>query len=410
MTANASSSRDSPLPVTACCLAATQAARLGAIATASLALYASFSPSRFVDAVAERGWPFSASYLVVATLLALPRFRARAAAILEAQRSRGLRLRGNPVNRVRAIGPVTFPLLLGALAEVDERGFALETRCAGAVTRRTPLDPPRDTVVDRVVRWLACRSGSSSGHLAGVLVSALRFEEVGFTYPGASTPALRHCSLNADSGRVTWLTGRSAPAPARRCWSRGTGAAPYRRRSDRHGPDAGTRPRHCPREGALGGRVALVLPSPATQLSGIAETVAQEVAFAPANLGWPRVRIHERVAHALATMEIAHLAARDPGTLSGGEMQRTVIAAMLVLEPELWLLDEPTSALDAAGRALVHRLMRSEAARGAAIVIASEDTDGLLAVSPIGWWCSSRELPRSTAVRTPPCGATGCGR
>ncbi len=136
-------------------LAATQAARLGAIATASLALHASFSPSRFVDAMAERGGSFSAAYLVVATLLALPRFRARAVAIVDAQRSRGLRLRGNPINRVRAIGPVTFPLLLGALAEVDERGFALETRCAGAVGRRTPLAPPGDTPADRLVRALA---------------------------------------------------------------------------------------------------------------------------------------------------------------------------------------------------------------------------------------------------------------
>ena len=136
-------------------LATAQACRLGAIATASLALYVAFSPARFVDAVAERGWPFSLSYLVVATLLALPRFRARAAAILEAQRSRGLRVRGNPLRRARALAPVTFPLLLGALAEVDERGFALETRCAGRVTRRTPLDPPRDSVADRAARWLA---------------------------------------------------------------------------------------------------------------------------------------------------------------------------------------------------------------------------------------------------------------
>jgi energy-coupling factor transport system permease protein len=133
-------------------LAVTQACRLGAIATASLALYAAFSPARFVDAMAERRWPFSLSYLVVATLLALPRFRARAAAILEAQRSRGLRLRGNPIRRARALAPVTFPLLLGALAEVDERGFALETRCASGVTRRTPLDPPRDSITDRAVR------------------------------------------------------------------------------------------------------------------------------------------------------------------------------------------------------------------------------------------------------------------
>jgi len=136
-------------------LAVTQACRLGAIATASLALHASFSPARFVDAVADRGWSFSWSYLLVATLQALPRFRARAGAILDAQRSRGLRLRGSPLNRIRAIGPVTFPLLLGALAEVDERGFALETRCAGEVTRRTPLDPPADRAGDRAARWLA---------------------------------------------------------------------------------------------------------------------------------------------------------------------------------------------------------------------------------------------------------------
>ena len=143
-------------------LAVTQGARLGAIATASLALYAAFSPARFVDAVAERGWPFSAAYLVVATLLALPRFRARAVVILEAQRSRGLRLRGSVINRIRAIGPVTFPLLLGALAEVDERGFALETRCAAGTVRRTALAPPADRMADRMVRWAAALSAGAA--------------------------------------------------------------------------------------------------------------------------------------------------------------------------------------------------------------------------------------------------------
>jgi energy-coupling factor transporter ATP-binding protein EcfA2 len=54
---------------------------------------------------------------------------------------------------------------------------------------------------------------------------------------------------------------------------------------------------------------------------------------------------------------------------------------MLVLEPDLWLLDEPTSALDAAGRTIVHEMMRREATRGAAVVIASEDADGLLPVA-----------------------------
>jgi energy-coupling factor transporter ATP-binding protein EcfA2 len=213
-------------------------------------------------------------------------------------------------------------------------------------------------------------------------VSALDFEDVGFAYPGAPAPALRHCSLRAEGGAVTWLTG-ALGAGTSTALLVAAGLAPRHTGGDRTGTvlALGLDPAASASAAALAGRVALVLPSPATQLSGIAETVAQEVAFAPANLGWPRERIHDGVASALTTLEIAHLADRDPGTLSGGEMQRAVIAAMLVLQPELWLLDEPTSALDAAGRTLLHRLLRSEAARGAAVVIASEDADGLLGVA-----------------------------
>ena len=38
-------------------------------------------------------------------------------------------------------------------------------------------------------------------------MSALQFEDVGFTYPGAPAPALRRCSFRADGGSVTWITG-----------------------------------------------------------------------------------------------------------------------------------------------------------------------------------------------------------
>ncbi len=209
-------------------------------------------------------------------------------------------------------------------------------------------------------------------------MSALRFDGVGFTYPGAPSPALRDCTLRADSGSITWLTGALGAGTSTALLT-AAGLAPSHTGGERAGSihTLGVDPA-LPSSGVvLGGRVALVLPSPGTQLSGIAETVAQEVAFAPANLGWPRARIETRVVAAMEVLAIAHLAKRDPGTLSGGEMQRTVIASMLVLEPELWLLDEPTSALDAPGRALVHTMMRREASRGAAVVVASEDTDGL---------------------------------
>lgn len=213
-------------------------------------------------------------------------------------------------------------------------------------------------------------------------MTALLMEDVGFTYPGDQASALTHCSLRASAGEVTWLTG-ALGAGTSTALLVAAGLAPRHTGGVRLGRvlTLGIDPATPRAAAALGGRVALVLPSPATQLSGIAETVAQEVAFAPANLGWPRSRIHEAVAQALSALGIPHLAGRDPETLSSGEMQRAVIAAMLVLEPELWLLDEPTSALDAAGRVLLHDLLRAEAARGAAVVIASEDADGLAAVA-----------------------------
>jgi len=213
-------------------------------------------------------------------------------------------------------------------------------------------------------------------------MTALVLDAVDFTYPAASEPALRACSLEAPSGAVTWLTG-ALGAGTSTALLVASGLAPRHTHGTRTGTvrTLGHDPATAASAAALGGRVALVLSSPATQLSGIAETVAQEVAFAPANLGWGRARIGTQVAASLERLEIPHLADRHPESLSGGEMQRTVIAAMLVLEPALWLLDEPTSALDAPGRALLHGLLRAEAARGAAVVIASEDADGLASVA-----------------------------
>jgi len=127
--------------------------------------------------------------------------------------------------------------------------------------------------------------------------------------------------------------------------------------------------------------VAYVTATPYLQLSGMAETVFDEVAFAPANLGWRRDRILEAVPFALERLGVTHLIDRAPEHLSGGELQRVVLAAMLVLRPDVWLLDEPTSALDRGGREAVRSLMKSEAARGAVVMLATEDAELGLAVA-----------------------------
>ncbi len=127
--------------------------RITAILFAFLTVLATVSPDRLVEAMAERGVSFSATYLLVSTLTLVPRMRRRAAQILEAQQCRGLRLGGSPFARVAALGPLVLPLVLGAFAEVDEQVLALDSRGVSRTNARTVMEPPADDAVQWMLRW-----------------------------------------------------------------------------------------------------------------------------------------------------------------------------------------------------------------------------------------------------------------
>lgn len=91
--------------------------------------------------------------------------------------------------------------------------------------------------------------------------------------------------------------------------------------------------------------VQLVQQAPQWQLSGCAFTVEEEVAFGPANLGLPEADIHLRIDEALALTGCQSLRLRHPVSLSGGEMQRVVLASAIAMKPRLLLLDEAFSRL-----------------------------------------------------------------
>jgi len=95
-------------------------------------------------------------------------------------------------------------------------------------------------------------------------------------------------------------------------------------------------------------RVGIVFQDPDDQL--FMTTVAEDVAFGPANLGLRGEDLASRVKAALTAVGMEDFGDRAPHHLSFGERRRVAIATVLAMEPEILVLDEPSSNLDPAAR------------------------------------------------------------
>ena len=96
-------------------------------------------------------------------------------------------------------------------------------------------------------------------------------------------------------------------------------------------------------------RVGLVFQYPEYQLFG--ETVYQDIAFGPKNMGLSEKEIDQRVREAARFVQLEpELLEKSPFDLSGGQKRRCAIAGVIAMNPEVLILDEPAAGLDPRGR------------------------------------------------------------
>jgi energy-coupling factor transport system permease protein len=111
-------------------------------------------PDALMLALVQKGLPDRIAYIVLTTLQIVPRFQAKAATILNAQRSRGLETEGSLIRRIRGVLPLVVPLVLGSIVDIEERAIALEARAFSRQGERTSLVDLPDSAAQRVFRWM----------------------------------------------------------------------------------------------------------------------------------------------------------------------------------------------------------------------------------------------------------------
>ncbi len=121
-------------------------------------------------------------------------------------------------------------------------------------------------------------------------------------------------------------------------------------------------------------RVCTMFQNPDDQL--FSPTVAEDIAFGPANMGLTKEEVKKRVDYALSCVGMQESADKSINALSYGQKKRVCLAGVLAMEPEVILLDEPTASLDPMGvSSIMHLLKDLNAKKGVTMIMSTHSVD-----------------------------------
>lgn len=191
------------------------------------------------------------------------------------------------------------------------------------------------------------------------MAAQITISSLSLRYAGAVLPALSSLSLEVEEGTCVGVIGPTGAGKTTLLHALSGILGKHHRDAVAEGTlmIAGRAFQDIPRD-VLFPAVGLALQDPVVQLSGVCETVREEINFTLDNLGRraPSATYLESLADGLG---ISRLLERNPTTLSGGETQRVALATILIAQPRILLLDEPAVSLDSNAQDRLRRILRS---------------------------------------------------
>lgn len=180
----------------------------------------------------------------------------------------------------------------------------------------------------------------------------IRAEGCGYTYEGATQPALQGASMSVYEGEFLAVLGRNGSGKSTLAKLMNALYLPAEGTVTVMGMDTRDQGKVWDIRQAVG----MVFQNPDNQL--VATVVEEDVAFGLENIGTPTAEIMPRVEAALEAVGMQAFAKHAPHMLSGGQKQRVAVAGMLAMRPRVLVLDEATAMLDPAGRRDVFDIVR----------------------------------------------------
>ncbi|WP_053368554.1 energy-coupling factor ABC transporter ATP-binding protein [Bacillus sp. FJAT-27245] len=203
----------------------------------------------------------------------------------------------------------------------------------------------------------------------------IELKNVSYRYPVGDHHVLKNISFTVEKGQFTAIIGNNGSGKTTLC-NTIRGFIPHFYKGDIQGDVVVDGKNMADYQlGQLGEKIGYVFQNPFIQISGVKDTVFDEVAYGLENLGVEENEIRSRVEEILKLVKIEHLRDKKPFELSGGQRQRVALASIIVMDPDILVIDEPTSQLDPIGTEHVFDIIRLMKEKGKTILLVEHKMD-----------------------------------